>query len=346
MKKFRKDLTPAFLQAAHKNPKKQELVPLILQMTEKVRSEILLPASKDLSSITVEYKDINSQRMADAKNITIKTDRECEAAMEKSLRGAFPDAIFLGEEMFGAASREEKVRMAKEAVSSGKMVILVDALDATRDFRQGGDGYAVMVAVVQNDVIKAAVVHRCTDYAHPDEYGHTLTFEDGDTVRINGQQLRPLSSRTFPADDTNKLRGYGTIEFIEGAKQGGKEGFPDLGGKFDSLSDLWTCSKMFSDIVTGKHHFMLVAPPADIFDYPAGIALITQLGGVARFIDGTDATFSEIIKRQEFMQAEGKDSRDIKNTLVLAVSDDVFSAVQSSVLTGMEKKAAAPVKKL
>src|SRR5687768_10150334 len=110
-KRLRRELTPEFLQAAHKQPKKQELVPTILRMTEDIRSSILLPASKNLDQIEVEYKDTGALRMAEAKNITIKTDRECEAAMEEKLRRAYPDAIFLGEEMFGAATPEDKIKM-------------------------------------------------------------------------------------------------------------------------------------------------------------------------------------------------------------------------------------------
>lgn len=339
-KKFRKELTPAFVEAARRKPRTSEYVPVILSMTERVRSDILLPASRDLGSIEIERKDVSDLRVADAKTLTIKTDRECEALMEKQLRAGYPDAIFLGEEMFSAAPRADKIRMAKEAVASGKPVILVDALDATRDFRNGGDGYSVMVAIVQDDKMKAAVVHRCTDHADPSDYGHTLTFEDTDAVRINGQTIRPLSSRAFP-DDPKQLRGYATIEFIKG---NAGEGFPDLNGKFDSLSDLWTCSKMFADIVTGKHHFMLVTPPADIFDYPAGIALIQQAGGVARFLDGKDATFSEIVKRQEFMQAEGyKGHLTVENTLVLAVSENVFNTIREVVLPqAAPKKTATP----
>lgn len=339
-KKFRKELTPAFVEAARKKPRAKEYVPAILSMTERVRSDILLPASKDLGSIEIERKDTSDLRISDAKTLTIKTDRECEAMMEKQLRAAYPGAIFLGEEMFGAATKAEKIQLAKEAVASNKPIILVDALDATRDFRNGGDGYSVMVAVVQNDKMKAAVVHRCTDHADPSDYGHTLTFEDTDAVRVNGQLVRPLSSRAFP-DDTTQLRGYATIEFIKGKEA---DGFPNLSGKFDSLSDLWTCSKMFADIVTGRHHFMLVTPPADIFDYPAGIALIQQAGGVARFLDGKDATFTEIVKRQEFMQSEGhKGHLTLDNTLVLAVSENVFKAVQNAVLPeAAPQKNAAP----
>ena len=330
-KYFRRELTPQFMEAA-KRRKPGSLLESLLSATEYVRQNILLPGSKNLDSITIERKDNGDQRNSDAKTLTIQTDRECEAEMARLLTKLYPEALLISEEKFGASTSEEKRAVLDEALKTDKLVILTDPLDATRDFRGGGDGYAVMVAVVQNGALKAAVAHRCTDHADPAGFGHTLTFEQGDGVRRDGRLIAPLSERSF-SGDPKQLRGYAGFEFIEPMRRapGAPEtGFPNLLGKFDSLSDLWTCSKLYDDLITGQHHFMLVPPPCDIFDYPAGIALIKEAGGVVKFLDGTDATFAEVVRRQAFFGKE-EDAKSIHNTLVFAVSENVFAAVQKTV---------------
>jgi len=47
------------------------------------------------------------------------------------------------------------------------MVILTDPLDATRDFRNGGDSFGTMVCARQHGEVIAAVSYRSTDYADP-----------------------------------------------------------------------------------------------------------------------------------------------------------------------------------
>lgn len=327
-KHFRRELTSAFLEAASKK-KTHSLLGALLKIAEKIRSEILLPASQALDSIEIERKDTGDGRGADAKTLTIKTDNECEKAAEEGLRKAFPDAVILGEEKFSAADDAEKFRLMQEAVTSDRLVFLVDALDATRDFRGGGDGYAVMITALQHNKVKAAIAYRCTDHADPDAFGHTLTVAEDDRVRLDGRAMRNLSERGFPAAP-EKIRGYAGFEFIAAMqeKSGGK--FPDLSGKFDSLSDCWTCSKLYADLLKGDHHFMLVPPPADLFDYPAGIALIEKAGGVVRFLDGMPASFPEIIRRQPY-GGDPEAGRSIDNTLIFAVSEEVYAAVQKTI---------------
>ncbi len=339
-KKVRHELTPQFLAAAHRS-KPSSLLEKMLEMTETVRQDVLLPASLKIDDLAITRKANEGMVASDAKTVTIQTDRDCEDTMQRLLKASFPDAFVLGEEMFGAATKAEKVELLKEALSTEKMVFLVDALDATRDFTQGGDGFGVMVTAMQNGKVLAAVVHRATDHASPDNLGHTMTYEESDGVRYDGARLKSLSDRTFKTS-LSQLRGYAAIDFVAAMKDGAKPtGYPNLNGKFDSVSDLWTCSKMYTDLLTGQYHFMLVAPPVDLFDYPAGIALLTKSGGVAKFLDGTPATFEELVKRQGFSRADGDESyRDVRNTMVLAVSEQVFDTVQKTVLSALP---AAPV---
>lgn len=345
-KKFRKELTPQFLEAAKVAP--ESVLENLLAATEYVRDRILMPSAKHRDDIAVERKDTGGQRESDAKTFSIKTDKECEATMETMLHIKYPEALLISEEKYGAASLAEKRAVLEEALTTDRMVILTDPLDATRDFRNGGDGYGTMVCALQNGKVTAAVAYRSTDYADLDGHGHTLTFETGDVPRIDGKALVPLSERTFPTDPV-KLRGYAGFEFIEPLhRQAGapETGFPDLTGKFDGISDLWTCPKLYSDLLTGTHHFMLVPPPTDIFDYPVGISLIQQAGGVVRYLDGAEATFDEIVRRQD-LTGDDADKRSINNTLVFAVSEDVFTAVQKTVYetAGLPVPAAASTTK-
>jgi len=333
---FRKELSAKFVEAARKKninyaPKGNLLK--LLSITEAVRSEIIIPASKKLDSIKIERKDVGDGRVADAKTFSIKTDNECESLVEASLKKLFPEALVVGEEMFGEASLKEKLEILKKVETTDKEIFLVDALDGTRDFRSGGDGHSVIIVMVRNGEVLASVVHRNIDYSDIDGLGQTITFEKGDCVRINGKALKNLSQRSF-ARDSKKLRGYACIGFLNGEFSKSKNSV-NLKDSFDSLSDLWTCSKMYCDIIKGEHHFMLVEPPVDLFDYSSGITLIKEAGGVARFIDGSDATVEEIIKRQTY---GSKNKAQLKDSLILAVSEEVFLSVQKEVLGGVKFK--------
>jgi fructose-1,6-bisphosphatase/inositol monophosphatase family enzyme len=298
-----------------------------LAIAEKVRQQVLLPASQELDLLEITTKNVDGQRSADAKTITIKTDNECEEFIEKIIACEMPNAFFLSEEMYGRADAEEKRRLIHEALTTTRPVMLVDPLDATRDFKNGGDGYGVMLTLAVQGQVKASVIRRCTDDSELDGHGHAITYGQGDAVRYDGQVLRPLNERSFP-DSAIQMRGYAGVEFIDVMrKPGAHPGFPNLTNKFDSISDLWTCGKMTEDLLKGTHHFMLVTPPVDIFDYPAAVTMLTRSGGVARFLDGTPATMREILIRQ---------NRPIdiyKDTLVFAVSDKVFDVVRESLLT-------------
>ena len=327
---FRKTLCPAFLNASRRH-KTRGYVENILKMTETVRKSVLMPARKDLDSIKITHKANDNMRDADAKNITIQTDRQCESLLNSQLKQQYPNALIIGEEMFGDMTPAEKRVLLQQAMmETDRPVILTDALDGTRDFRNGGDGFAVMAAVIERGETVAAVIHRCTNDACPDAIGETLTYERGDGVRLNGKKVKSLNNRNFPHDPSH-LRGYAGFEFISAKHGKDSAHYPDLAADFDSLSDLWTCSKFTGDMITGRHHFALIAPPVDMFDYPAVIAIVEQSGGTARFLDGTPASFAEMVKRQSFVTGQQKPS--LADTLVLAVSNEAFNAVRNTIIT-------------
>ena len=327
---FRHELTPQFAEAArHKKPGSD--MAKLLHITEAVRSEIIMPASKKLDEIVIEVKETGDGRQAAEKTFSIKTDHECEALVERKLKELFPDALVVGEERFGIASLQEKIAYIEEIKKTERDVFLVDALDGTRDFRTGGDGHSVIIVRVKKGEVVATVVHRNTDHADIEGTGHTITFEKGDGVRINGRKVKPLSERSFPSDP-KIIRGYACYAVLRGDFDAAKDP-ARLRLAFDSLSDAWTCATMYTDLLKGQHHFMLVDPPADMFDYPSGMALIKAAGGVARFMDGKEASVAELLKRQAY----GKNNTDkLSDILVLAVSEEVFTAVQKTVLANAQ----------
>lgn len=324
---FRRDLTPAFLAAAAKAPMTKDPVKSLMSIAEKVRQHVLLPASKELHLLEIMTKTVDGQRTSDAKTFTIKTDNECEEFIEKIVAVEMPNAMFLSEEMYGRATPEQKNAFIQEALTTTRPILLVDPLDATRDFRNGGDGYGVMITLILNGQVKASVIRRCTDDAQVDGHGHAITFGNHDAVRYDGQILKALNERKFP-ETPSQMRGYAGIEFIDVMrKENSYPGFPNLINRFDSISDLWTCGKMTEDLLKGTHHFMIVTPPVDMFDYAAAATVLTKSGGVARFLDGTPATVTEILLRQN------KPVDLMKDTLIFAVSEKVFDAVRENLLT-------------
>lgn len=355
----REILSASFLDAAARNPKAlpetnaapQTPVEIMLRLTETARQEVLLPGQEKIKAglLKVENKDTGDLRGGDAKTITVETDRIIERRLTELQAEAFPGAFIIGEEMFGAADVEAKKEMLQKALNHDGLVIMNDALDGTKPYTQGKDGFGSMVSMVKDGKLVGAVVHLTRQKDDPEGLGYTLTWEEGDVVRMDGAPLPRLDAREFPTD-AKMLRGYAGFEYLKGTDEL-SAAFAvhrppgDLRAAFDSMSDHWTCGTLYRDLLQGRHHFMLVPPPVDLFDYPMGIALIEKAGGVVKFADGTPATLEEIVKRQGFGKpsfnakkadetvqhlTDPENFRAPENTLIFAVNEQVFQAVQKA----------------
>ena len=58
--------------------------------------------------------------------------------------------------------------------------------------------------------------------------------------------------------------------------------------------------------------------------------MVNAAGGTVKFLDGTPATFAEIVRRQDF-SGNNAEAKSLHNTLVFAVSENVFETVQKTV---------------
>jgi len=86
---------------------------------------------------------------ADSSPVT-EADRRAETIILTGLRRAFPGLTMIGEEEMAAGSAPRRV---------GDRFFLVDPLDGTKEFLRGGDDFTVNIALIENGVPVAGIVH-------------------------------------------------------------------------------------------------------------------------------------------------------------------------------------------
>ena len=123
-------------------------------------------------------------------------DKAGEALILDALRPHWPDASFVGEEMIDAG---EKVQLRRR-------MVLVDALDGTKEFVAGRDDYTVNIAIVEDGVPVAGVIHQPANgrtYAGESGLGafslDATGLDAGDTGTMVSR-AKPLHPARRPAD--------------------------------------------------------------------------------------------------------------------------------------------------
>jgi myo-inositol-1(or 4)-monophosphatase len=106
---------------------------------------IITRASHDLDTIKIARKQRN--------DFVTEVDRASEAAIIATLRQAYPDHAFLGEES-GLTPGKVDAR-----VHEAENVWIIDPLDGTTNFIHGLPQYCVSIALMQRGVVTQAVVY-------------------------------------------------------------------------------------------------------------------------------------------------------------------------------------------
>ena len=139
------------------------------------------------------YRSKFSSREKRPRDLVTDADEAAQNAIERFLKGKFPDHAFLGE--------ESSAEIRQAAFESGKLLWVVDPLDGTANYVHGLSMFAVSIALVQDDRILVGVVY---DPVSDDMFTATLdgpALNNGRTIRSS--QCRELETAmiaaSFPA---------------------------------------------------------------------------------------------------------------------------------------------------
>jgi myo-inositol-1(or 4)-monophosphatase len=222
-------------------------------------------ASKLIQESVSGIGDLEWVEKASADFVT-EVDRAAEAAITKVVRGEFPDAIIVGEEL-----------TPETATSGDALTFISDPLDGTTNFLHGFPHYAVSIGVMHKAELIAAVVVNVPR-------GDTFTARAGHGTKLNDKAVtvssidstsRALIGTGFPFKNLEVLDEY-SKQFIEVTRH--TSGIRRAGSAALDLADV-ACGRF-------DGFWELVLAPWDV---AAGILLIREAGGIVTDTAGRQA---------------------------------------------------------
>jgi len=222
----------------------------ILELLREVAASVVTPRFRALTAGEIDEKTPGDY-------VTI-ADREAELAIAERLRSAYPDALVVGEE----ASFSDPRLMSE--LSSALHAFVIDPVDGTRNFVNGNPDHAVMVAELKEG-------HTVRGWILQPEYDAAYVTELGAGVTRNGELLRPVPREGTPRVESSSRRDLG-----------------DLASRRDWHigRTRFCCGIDYPRLLTGDIDALVYRQPKP-WDHAAGALMMTELGAVARLLDGT-----------------------------------------------------------
>lgn len=222
------------------------------------RFEIARAAAESLGAALINLRGkYSSVRESSGGQLKTAVDRAAEAWLVTYLRSFFPTDQFLAEETF----EESGI-----AWGAPRSFWTVDALDGTRSFIEGFDGFCVQIAYVDDGQVKLGVVHepvrRVTCWALEGQGAFRQT-EDGECQRLQVQLLTSWPPKPVFVDSTRPEGPVGRLM----ARQAGQ--FLECGS-----IGLKICR-----VADGAAHVFAKALTFKLWDVAPGELILTEAGG-------------------------------------------------------------------
>ena len=230
------------------------------QLLRNVAEEVINPRFRELTAADVSEKSPGE--------MVTTVDRQAEAFLVEGLGRLTPKVPVIAEE--SAFHRPAILELLK----APEAVWLVDPLDGTSGFVAGSPDHAVMVALVQSGETVASVIYQ-------PQHDRMFIAERGSGAFADGVRLR----REPGGSDLASLRGGVLRRFLDEQTRAAVDA---AAHRFGDLTPGTTCAGVeYPLIAQGVQDFLLfwrILP----WDHAAGVLLVTEAGGVARRLDGSD----------------------------------------------------------
>ena len=211
---------------------------------------------------TLAESDIREKKPGDLVTIA---DEAAECALIRRLEAAVPGSAALGEE--GVAANPALL----ELIAGDAPVWIIDPVDGTGNFAKGKPGFAVIVAYVERGVTEAGWIY--------DPLGDAmLAGGRGRGAWLDGRRAQ-VAQGTPPRQMTGSA--YGRTPAGIRAAQALNES-----GRVGGVANLGCSGLEYIDVALGRTHFTLHSRSLP-WDHAAGMMLVAEAGGMARFLDGS-----------------------------------------------------------
>jgi len=246
--------------------------------------------------VTPRWRNLKSHEVRDKTKGDPVT--EADLATERRLTAAFkdmlPGSLVVGEE----AVHEDSALLRQ--LDGDDPVWVIDPVDGTKNFTDGSELFAVMVALVQKGAPRAAWIYApVTD--------EMTIAEMGEGSYLNGARL---SGRKAPADAA-QMHGAIHCKYLEGPVRNEVLGHMDA---FASNEELYCSGLTYVGIARGQldHALYWRANP---WDHIMGALIVAEAGGRSAYLDG------------EIYKAQALDKRGIIAVADAAAWDTVHHAL-------------------
>lgn len=247
----------------------------VAALIKEIAGEEVLPRWRNLKSHEVQDKTKGDP--------VTEADLATERRLTKGLVDLLPGSLVVGEE----AVFEDKAVL--ERLNEDAPVWVIDPVDGTKNFTEGTELFAVMVALVQKGAPLGAWIYAPVS----DEM---CVAESGGGARLNGAVMRAPKA---PASVTD-MRGAIHTKYLEGPVR--EEVLAHMGA-FGSNEELYCSGLTYVGVAKGLLDMALYWR-ANPWDHIMGALIVVEAGGRSAYLDG------------ETYRAQAKDKRGL-----IAVAD-------------------------
>lgn len=241
---------------------------------KEVAASEIMPRFRNLNPEDVEEKAVNDY-------VTV-ADKAAEVALSQRLTALLPGSVVLGEE--GFAKDKGLLRLLDEDAP----VWIIDPIDGTSLFKDGLEGFGVMVALIHKGQRLMGLIHNpVANDTIMGEKGSGVFLQDGTRLKL---AFAPDSSGLqIPALIGWKIKDW-LKEFPELAS-GGDLPFKFVPGRCSAVAYplLFSGAKTFANSTVDRAGIFFLRM-THIWDHAPGIFLVEEAGGMAMTWSGTPYT--------------------------------------------------------
>lgn len=248
---------------------------IVADLIKEIAAEEVLPRWRNLKDHEVRDKT-RGDPVTDA-------DLATERRLTRAFGDMLPGSLVVGEE----AVHEDKSLL--DHLNRDEPVWVIDPVDGTKNFTEGTDLFAVMVALVQKGAPTAAWIYAPVS-------GEMVVAEAGGGAFLNGARLSGRKAPTQPKEMIGAIH----TRYLEGSVR--EEVLAHM-GSFAVNEELYCSGLTYVQIAKGQldHALYWRANP---WDHVMGALIVAEAGGRSAYLDG------------ETYRAQAKDKRGL-----IAVAD-------------------------
>lgn len=260
-----------------------ELITQVNALLKEVAAQAILPQYRALHKDQVQEKTPGDYVTA--------ADLASEAMLKKGLLSLLPDSQVVGEEEVSA-----NPGLVDDLVDE-RPIWVIDPLDGTINFVKGRQGFAIQLALVENNTTTMA-------WIHDPESGRTAWAEKGKGAMVDGEPLtiKP-SSQMKGVLYASKFAPPEIAEQVDKTRHRVEEETP-------LYCSAWEYMRLcFNEV--GFCLFTRLMP----WDHAPGSLIYTEAGGISRCIDGEDYTPADFEKKGLLLAPDEASWKSLHDTL-------------------------------